>query len=395
MYEHLILRFGFGSETFSLIANDYYLRSVGSYDFDGDLAGKLSLSAGFESINRHVNVSSHVRGSGLQREGDPNQNAGPRADDQAITVSALPFNRYSPALFFEARWRPLPGLLLTPGLRTESYLYTGQPSVTRALLPRLTARYDLDEQLAVKAGAGLYAQGARNGDASAQFGNPAILPQRAVQLTAGAEWRPGPGLFASVEGFYKRESDLIVTSAQVAGAVSLDNAGVGRIVGLEVLLRKELTDRLFGWVAYTLSSSERIDRPGQQWRKFDYDQTHNLTVVASYQLSRGWQLGGRFRLISGNPSTPVLGATYLAASDSYLPIFGPTNSDRLPLFHQLDLRIDKVWTFDAWTLDLFLDVLNVYNHKSIEGIQYAYDYSASATVGGLPLLPSIGLKGAF
>ena len=160
-------------------------------------------------------------------------------------------------------------------------------------------------------------------------------------------------------------------------------------------MRKELTDRLFGWIAYTLSRSDRVDRPGQVRRLFDFDQTHNLTIVASYQLPRGWQLGARLRLISGNPDTPVLGARYTSATDSYLPIYGPTNSTRLPLFHQLDVRIDKVWTFDAWNLDLYLDVLNTYNHRSIEGTQYSYDYSQSSYIGGLPLFPSLGLKGSF
>jgi TonB family protein len=390
MYEHLVLRFGIGTTHFSLFGNDLYLRSVASYEASDD----LKLTAGFESINRHVNVAANIPGSALFREGDPNQN-GPRGDDARIQVAALPFNRYSPALFAEARWKLLPNLTVTPGLRLDSYVYTGQPKTTRTLGPRITARYEASEDLAFKAGAGLYSQGARNGDASAQFGNPAILPQRAAQFTAGAEWRPLAGVFTSLEGFYKKIDDIIVSNSGAVSSTSLDNAGTGRVFGLEVLVRKELTDRLFGWIAYTLSRSDRIDRPGQPQRLFDFDQTHNLTIVASYQLPAGWQLGARLRLISGNPETPVIGASYLNATDSYLPIYGLTNSRRLPLFHQLDLRIDKVWTFDAWNLDLYLDVLNTYNHRSIEGIQYSYDFSQSSYIGGLPFFPSLGLKGAF
>ncbi len=391
MYEHLLLKFGIGTTLFSLFANDLYLRSVGTYE----VSDELKLTAGFESINRHVNVAANLTASVLFREGDPNQNNGPRGDGEKITVGALPFNRYSPALFAEARWRPLPGLTVSPGLRFDSFIYTGQPRPTRTLGPRLTARWDQSDTLAFKAGAGLYSQGARNGDASAQFGNPAILPQRALQLTAGAEWRPLAGVFTSLEGFYKKLDDIIVSSSGAASSNQLDNAGVGQIQGLELLVRKELTDRLFGWIAYTLSRSQRTDRPGQQSRLFDLDQTHNLTVVASYQLPAGWQVGARLRLISGNPDTPVLGARYVNTLDSYLPIYGATNSTRLPLFHQLDVRIDKVWTFDAWSLDLYLDVLNTYSHRSIEGIQYSYDFSQSSYIGGLPFFPSLGLKGAF
>ena len=391
MYEHIVLRFGIGATTFSLYGNDLYLRNVTSFE----ASESLSLTAGLEANNRHVNVAANLPASALFREGDPNAANGPRGDDNTkIRLGATPYNRFSPALFAEARWRPLPNLLITPGLRLDTYFYTAEPSPTATLGPRLTARWDLTEQLALKAGAGLYSQGARNGDGTKEFGNPAILPERALQLTAGVETRPLPGVFASFEGFYKSLTDIIVSTTSQSSN-SLDNAGVGRVYGLEVLIRKELTDRLFGWIAYTLSRSDRVDRPGQDRRLFDFDQTHNLTVVASYQLPRGWQIGARLRLISGNPDTPVEGARYLAATDSYIPIYGQTNSTRLPLFHQADVRIDKVWTFDNWTLDLYLDVLNTYNHRSIEATQYSYDYSQHSYIGGLPIFPSLGLKGSF
>ena len=227
---------------------------------------------------------------------------------------------------------------------------------------------------------------------------PDLLPERAPQLTAGAEVRPFPGLFVSLEGFWKRLDDLVArtTAADAQGLpLNLDNAGVGHVQGLELLVRKELTARAFGWIAYTLSRSTRVDRPGLPTRLFDYDQTHNLTAVAGYRLRGGWQLGARLRLISGNPETPVVGSAYLAQTDSYLPVYGPTNGERAPFFSQLDLRVDKVWTYDGWTLDLYLDVLNATNHRSVEGTSFSYDYTQRASVQGLPLLPSLGLKASF
>jgi hypothetical protein len=228
-----------------------------------------------------------------------------------------------------------------------------------------------------------------------------VLPERAFQLTAGTELRPAPGVFFSVEGFYKRLTDLIVRSPdnEIVGGqtvpVILDNAGTGRVFGIELLVRKELTERFFGWIAYTLSRSDRIDRPGEPQRLFDFDQTHNLTAIVSYKLGSGWQIGARFRVISGNPDTPVIGSTYLAQQDVYLPIYGLTNSTRLPPFNQLDVRIDKVWTYDAWTLDAYLDVLNAYNRRSVEGTQYSYDFSQRDYFRGLPVVPTLGLKGSF
>ena len=62
--------------------------------------------------------------------------------------------------------------------------------------------------------------------------------------------------------------------------------------------------RFFGWLAYTLSRSERRDNPGDALHLFQYDQTHILTVLGSYKLGRGWEVGARFRYVTGDPYTP-------------------------------------------------------------------------------------------
>jgi outer membrane receptor protein involved in Fe transport len=390
MYEHIVLGFGVGAEHFSLHTNGLHLRSIGSLE----LSDTVGLSFGFSAVQRHALVSAAFRQSELFREGDPG--APPRPDEARTVLPPTSYDRFAPALFAEARLQPVPKLTLTPGVRVDAYLYRpDQPRATSAISPRLAARYEWTDALSLKGGVGLYSQGARNGDATVAFGNPAILPERALQATLGAELKPTPGIFVSVEGFYKSLRDLIVRTGSATPGALLYNAGTGRIYGLEVLVRKELTDRLFGWVAYTFSHSQRTDRPDQASRLFDFDQPHNLVVVASYRLPRGWQLGGRLRIISGNPDTPVLGARYLAQSDSYVPLFGATNSRRLPIFHQFDVRLDKVWTWDSWQLDAYIDVLNLYNHRSIEGTQYSYDYSQSSYFQGLPVLPTAGLKGSF
>ena len=91
----------------------------------------------------------------------------------------------------------------------------------------------------------------------------------------------------------------------------------------------------------------------------------------------------------------MIGSRYLANFDAYLPIYGPTNSLRLPVFHQLDVRLDRTWTFDSWLLDAYLDVLNGYNHRSIEGSAYSYDFSQHTFFQGLPVIPTLGVKGSF
>jgi len=179
------------------------------------------------------------------------------------------------------------------------------------------------------------------------------------------------------------------------GATVYLNEGRGRIYGAELLLRARFGERLFGWLAYTHQRSFRTDQPGAAERRFDFDQPHILTAVASYTPSSRWTFGGRFRLVSGSPYTPVVGTVYYANTDVWVPRYGGVNTGRLGNFWSLDLRVDRTWTFERWKLSVYLDVQNVTNHENQEGWQYKFDYSDRTPLTGLPILPLLGVKGEW
>jgi len=204
------------------------------------------------------------------------------------------------------------------------------------------------------------------------------------------------GLEVSFEGFYKRLSDLIVARAdesQLIGA-RFENSGSGRIYGAETLLRfKPERSWLSGFIAYTLSRSERRNSEGDPFTTFEWDQTHILSMVGSADLGAGWTLGARLRFVTGTPFTPNTGSLLDLDAGAYAPTSGEQYSERMPDFHQLDLRIEKEWDFEAWKLAAYLEARNAYNHRSVEGVSYNYDYSERKDVEGLPILPVIGIRG--
>jgi TonB family protein len=334
------------------------------------------------------------------REGEPPY-FGPT---RQLLYADSPFWQNQLGLWTELRLRPVPALLIIPGVRMDLVSIRLQRTPLLTADPRLAVRWSvLPEVLTLKMGVGLYhaPPSLQAGEVDATFGNPDLGSRYAVQSSLGAEWNIRPDLLLSVEGFYNRLWDIPVsTSALIErnGQLvpeNLVNDGRGRIYGFELLFRQALTRRLFGWIAYTFSRSERIDRPGASWRLFDFDQTHVLTAIASYKLGAGWEIGGRFRFATGNPRTPVLGAVKDDLTDTYVPVYGPVNSYRLPDFAQLDVRIDKVWVFDNWSLDLYLDIQNVTSTRSTEGTAYNYNYSQSARFEGLPIVPILGIKGTW
>jgi hypothetical protein len=129
-------------------------------------------------------------------------------------------------------------------------------------------------------------------------------------------------------------------------------------------------------------------------RLFDYDQPHSLNAAVSWK-GRRWQLGGRFQLYSGLPYTPPIGAVFESDKNLYVPVYGTVNSERVPMHHQLDLRVDYFWRWGPTEMTAFLDVQNVYMDESIARYFYSYDYSQRQPFKSLPIIPSIGLRGVL
>ena len=105
-------------------------------------------------------------------------------------------------------------------------------------------------------------------------------------------------------------------------------------------------------------------------------------------------------MVSGPLTTPVvsppdLPALYAADAGAYSQLQGRAFSRRLPLFHQLDIRVDKRWQFRTWRFSAYLDVQNVYNNAAVEGLAYNYNYSQEQYQTGIPIIPSLGMRGEF
>jgi hypothetical protein len=67
----------------------------------------------------------------------------------------------------------------------------------------------------------------------------------------------------------------------------------------------------------------------------------------------------------------------------------------MPLFHQLDIRVDKRFVFKRGMLALYLDIQNVYSYQASEFVQYNYNFTKNGMLTGLPIVPSLGIRGEF
>ncbi|MBN1655544.1 MAG: TonB-dependent receptor [Deltaproteobacteria bacterium] len=257
--------------------------------------------------------------------------------------------------------------------------------------PRLSAHYSLTPEVTLKAGVGLFTQPPEGQETVEEIGNPNLKPNRALHLSAGCEYQVVEEVSLGLEGYFKYLFEQVVPTA-FGQEPYLVNDGIGRVYGVELAAKVEPSGRFFGYLSYTLSRSERRERD-DSWAVFDFDQPHILTASGTYRLGRGWEAGLTFRLVSGNPYTPIVGSSYYSNEDRYIPIWGDQNSKRSRLFHRLDLRVEKLWTFDGWKLAVYLDVQNAYNAANQEGLIYDYRFRKSQVLTGLPILPVLGVRG--
>lgn len=275
-----------------------------------------------------------------------------------------------------------PKLRLQAGLRVDAYARNEAVPVH----PRGELRYTPDDRTTLRLAAGRYT---RPAEFQEELLTPSLQPESSTQIVLGGERKIGAHGNVQVSLYDSERTDLITRGP----TGDLINQGRGRSFGAE-LLATYRGEQLFGWLSTTVSRSTRRDTPTSPSRLFDYDQTVDLVAAATYKTKSGkWQFGGKFTFKSGQPYTPILGAIYDADENTYYRINGEVNSERLGSHHQLDVRIDRIWSFDGWKLSAFLDVQNVYLNPETISYQYNYDYSEQANIEGLPIVPSIGLRG--
>ncbi len=287
------------------------------------------------------------------------------------------------------------GVKLVPGLRLDYYHV---PFGDREdVEPRLELEWQILRWLTAKASAGLYDEPPTVEYFDAEFGTPGLGLLSAWQYSGGFDLRILPPLSLSLIGFYTDRFNLVggFFGPNAPGVANFNNLAQGRAYGLEVYLKHDFTARLFGWLSYTLSRSDLTMGPNVPWGLSAWDETHILTVLGSYTIGAGWTVGARFRLVTGLPMTPITNSTYDADQDTYIPIYGVANSARLPLFRQLDVRVDKEFPFDTWKLDVYLDCWNVTDAQNEEGLIYDYRYRTYTILPSYPILPMFGVRGDY
>jgi outer membrane receptor protein involved in Fe transport len=297
-------------------------------------------------------------------------------------------------LYGELDWRLTPRVDLRPGLRLDAFTSrsvagkpllggdSGSGRAAGAVDPRLSARWDVTSWLAGIAALGVAHQASNIPLPSPglQFSQLARGLQSSFQYSAGAEVQLPLKFTATLDAFlhdYTGIADLYESCP--AGEASCTFAG--RAVGMELLIRRRLTERLTGWLSYTLSDSERDAFFQGRWirRPSEFDRPHVVNLVLAADLGKRWRAGARLMAYSGLPYSTFTG------------IEGPPNA-REPPFVRLDLRLEKKWQALGGTLSLVFEWLNALLSKESFGTQCPGIGQCQPETIGPITFPSVGVE---
>jgi TonB-dependent Receptor Plug Domain/Gram-negative bacterial TonB protein C-terminal len=326
------------------------------------------------------------------------------------------------------------GLEVTPGARLDFFGSQGTTAV--AVDPRLAARVTMTRRSHL-----LWALGIAHQPPAFAIPVPGFQPgglkgglQTAAQESAGVEWELGNATTATAtvfhNGFFNMSDALGVMQTQpegcqpgtfptdtlpgdpgglprtnmcgnrfLPGTVGTDRSGGGgqnaegsdttttiqaieartngTAYGLELFIKRKLTERFGGFLSYTLSRSTRTY--GNQDFLAAFDRTHVLNVAAAYDLGRNWRAGARVVFYTGLPKAP-----------------DPTDpGTRLAPFFRLDVRLEKRWQLGRKTwLSLVAEWMNVTFSKEEIGTSCTLQGCQATTVGPITI-PSLGIEGGF
>jgi TonB family protein len=282
-------------------------------------------------------------------------------------------------------YRPEPWITLVPGVRADVYRTNGQTAVGPE--PRISARFRVSDDVTLFDDFGLAHQ-----LPSYVVPIPGFQPdlgnglQLGLQSSAGVEAKVAEDVIGTLTLFQTgilNGADRLGI-AQVRGidpTLDPDARSVGHTIGAEMMVKKKLTRRLGGFVAYTLSRSQRY--LGRSVGPASVDRTHVLNAAVAFDLGRGWRAGLRTVFYTGVPAKVAYSA---AAHD-------PPRT--LP-FYRFDWRVEKRWPIargEAF-VSLVLEVLNTTLHKEVLRQSCAAFYCKEDAVGPVTV-PSIGVEAAF
>lgn len=380
-------------------SNDYTLRT----HITSDISLNHTLRMGVDILERHIDFFGDFTAPPCD-EFKPDCRL---VDGKEQIVQGDNLKIYNYDAFLADDWFVSPSLTLTPGI-LWSYDDYSEQSFSQG---KFKLRWEMLDYWWLNAAWGEYHKFTDNfGEVAKGFGNPDLKQSTSDHYTLGLEHQLNDSTLIKFDTYYKTFDDLVVSRAdkdsiypqltdeEYQALPRYTNDADGEAYGFELFLNKSFNEGWYGWLSAAYSETRRRNKLSGEEFKYAYDQPWIINLVSSHELNEHWTLGVKWRYQSGQLITPIVGTTPSADPehpDLVNPVYGELNSKRLSASHKLDVRLDRNYQFKTWNMDLYLEVLNLYNRANVTGYEYNADYTEKEEVTGLPTIISFGIKASL
>lgn len=285
-------------------------------------------------------------------------------------------------------------------LRADGNTFTDTGNeLYRTLSPRASASYTFSENRdwTVNASVGRYYKilpyttlGFQGNDGS--FANKSADYIQSDHAVLGLEYLINQSSRISLEGFFKKYDDYPISTTdsvslankgggfEVFGSEPVISEGKGRTYGVELLFQQKFTGNFYAVTAFTFYKSEFTNLLGNDYDPAVWDNGVLISLLGGYKFGNNWEVSGRYRFLGKAPYAPVDQQATLDNYPAVIKDFNKLGTVRLDPFSQLDVRIDKKWSFQQFSLDLFVEIQNVLASANPSEPRYGLDRNEQGEV---------------
>ncbi|MBV6480280.1 MAG: hypothetical protein HGGPFJEG_03156 [Ignavibacteria bacterium] len=336
--------------------DEKYVYSKGRTDFTQQINNKISINTGAEYEYNEYKINGKVPFYSY---------------DLALDAPSIALDTSSSTGriggFIESEIRISDDIFVIPGVRSDFHTLSQKISTD----PRISFGYMISNFHSLRGAFGLYHQYPNLSNYSRTIAND-LDAESALHYILGYEYNRENKIIFRVEGYYKDYSNLVLLDTNT---FLYKSNGEGSVKGVDVFFKTKISNKFTGWISYAYSDSKRKQYGAQILAPANYDITHNLSVVGSYNLTDRIVFGLSYKLSTGKPYTPVIGGEFIKLQKLYKPIYGEVNSARFPTYNRLDMNAQYIFSLFGKFAVAVLAFNNIFNQNNIFDYTYNFDYS--------------------
>ena len=393
-YKH----FGENSNQQYVVSRSVWNNNAAKYFNNSGIANDLLLDYTSKEVenkfrfenNIYVNDFRINYGVGLEQANYSNTTFQKEANSQGVITrnfsSELDMFKY--AIFGQVSKNYLNSKLgLSVGFRLDGNNYNASmKNVFNQFSPRFSATFALSDKWTINSSVGTYYQLPTYTSLGFRDNTNVLVNQQNLKyiqsnhLVSGLEFKPNTSSKITLEGFYKSYNNYpfsvrnqislanLGADFGVVGSEEVTSTSKGKAYGFEIFAQKKSYEGLYGLFSYTFVRSE-FQNQLNQYIPSSWDNKHLLTITAGKKLNKNWEIGTKFRMVGGKPYTPFdvdassVIANYNVSNKGILD-YTSLNSERFETFSQLDIRIDKTWFWNTFSLNFYIEAQNLTASKT-------------------------------